>query len=60
MFSNCSRESGIHLTGDSKTDADIIAFMKARQNLLQNKGMLIAFTQNRGLIFDSCFYPLSQ
>ncbi|XP_065061437.1 kinesin-like protein KIF6 [Rhopilema esculentum] len=30
--------AGIHLTGDSKTDADIIAFMKARQKLLNTKG----------------------
>lgn len=33
-----NQRTGLHLTGDSKTDADIIAFMKARQNLLQNKG----------------------
>eukprot|EP00794_Sanderia_malayensis_P020071 gene20071-22040_t len=30
--------SGIRLTGDSRTDAEIIAFMKAREKLLENKG----------------------
>ena len=44
FYSDCfyfSQRTGLHLTGDSKTDADIIAFMKARQNLLQNKGIPI-------------------
>ena len=31
--------SGVQLTGDSQADADIIAFMRARQNLLKSKGM---------------------
>ncbi|XP_069464852.1 kinesin-like protein KIF6 [Ambystoma mexicanum] len=30
--------SSIPLTGDSQTDADIMAFVKARQNLIQRKG----------------------
>ncbi|NWQ73186.1 KIF6 protein, partial [Columbina picui] len=30
--------SSIPLTGDSQADADILAFMKARQNILQKKG----------------------
>ncbi|NXL95441.1 KIF6 protein, partial [Alectura lathami] len=30
--------SSIPLTGDSQTDADILAFIKARQNILQKKG----------------------
>ncbi|XP_077869176.1 LOW QUALITY PROTEIN: kinesin-like protein KIF6 [Saccoglossus kowalevskii] len=30
----------IPLTGDSKTDADIVAFMQARQNLLQQRGQV--------------------
>uniref|UniRef100_A0A674IQI9 Kinesin-like protein n=1 Tax=Terrapene triunguis TaxID=2587831 RepID=A0A674IQI9_9SAUR len=33
-----SSSSSIPLTGDSQTDADILAFIKARQNLLQKKG----------------------
>ncbi|CAM4537606.1 unnamed protein product [Lepidochelys olivacea] len=32
-----SSSSSIPLTGDSQTDADILAFIKARQNLLQKK-----------------------
>uniref|UniRef100_A0A8C8VFT7 Kinesin-like protein n=1 Tax=Pelusios castaneus TaxID=367368 RepID=A0A8C8VFT7_9SAUR len=35
-----SSSSSIPLTGDSQTDADILAFMKARQNLMQKKGKL--------------------
>ncbi|XP_053316987.1 kinesin-like protein KIF6 [Spea bombifrons] len=31
-------ETPIPLTGDSQTDADILAFVRARQNLLQRKG----------------------
>ncbi|XP_064411370.1 kinesin-like protein KIF6 [Latimeria chalumnae] len=34
-----SVESSIPLTGDSQVDADILAFVKARQNLLQRKGL---------------------
>ncbi|XP_044867927.1 kinesin-like protein KIF6 isoform X2 [Mauremys mutica] len=34
-----SSSSSIPLTGDSQTDADILAFIKARQNLLQKKGL---------------------
>ena len=37
-----SRSSTIQLTGDKRADADIMAFIKARQNLLQNKGKIIA------------------
>ncbi|NWX76366.1 KIF6 protein, partial [Alca torda] len=33
-----SSSASIPLTGDSQTDADILAFMKARQNILQKKG----------------------
>uniref|UniRef100_A0A8C4Y3A7 Kinesin-like protein KIF6/9 C-terminal domain-containing protein n=1 Tax=Gopherus evgoodei TaxID=1825980 RepID=A0A8C4Y3A7_9SAUR len=33
-----SSSSSVPLTGDSQTDADILAFIKARQNLLQKKG----------------------
>ncbi|XP_073484853.1 kinesin-like protein KIF6 [Aquarana catesbeiana] len=33
-----SAKTPIPLTGDSQTDADILAFVKARQNLLQRKG----------------------
>ncbi|XP_075781206.1 kinesin-like protein KIF6 isoform X6 [Pelodiscus sinensis] len=31
--------TSIPLTGDSQTDADILAFIKARQNLMQKKGL---------------------
>ncbi|XP_078503456.1 kinesin-like protein KIF6 [Lissotriton helveticus] len=31
--------SGIPLTGDTQTDADIMAFVKARQSLMQRKGL---------------------
>ncbi|XP_031408264.1 kinesin-like protein KIF6 [Meleagris gallopavo] len=31
--------TSIPLTGDSQTDADILAFIKARQNILQKKGL---------------------
>ncbi|KAK2535700.1 Kif6 [Columba guinea] len=31
--------TSIPLTGDSQADADILAFMKARQNILQKKGL---------------------
>ncbi|XP_068795656.1 kinesin-like protein KIF6 isoform X1 [Struthio camelus] len=31
--------SSIPLTGDSQTDADILAFIKARENILQKKGL---------------------
>lgn len=31
--------SGIPLTGDTRTDADIMAFVKARQSLMQRKGL---------------------
>ncbi|XP_019405165.1 PREDICTED: kinesin-like protein KIF6 isoform X3 [Crocodylus porosus] len=34
-----SSKSSIPLTGDSQADADIMAFFKARQNLLQKKGL---------------------
>ncbi|XP_053880381.1 kinesin-like protein KIF6 isoform X3 [Malaclemys terrapin pileata] len=34
-----SSSLSIPLTGDSQTDADILAFIKARQNLLQKKGL---------------------
>uniref|UniRef100_A0A663LLN8 Kinesin-like protein n=1 Tax=Athene cunicularia TaxID=194338 RepID=A0A663LLN8_ATHCN len=34
-FTHCS---SIPLTGDSQADADILAFIKARQNILQKKG----------------------
>ncbi|XP_043940798.1 kinesin-like protein KIF6 [Protopterus annectens] len=34
-----SPEGSIPLTGDSQTDADILAFVKARQNLMQRKGL---------------------
>ncbi|XP_030413141.1 kinesin-like protein KIF6 isoform X1 [Gopherus evgoodei] len=34
-----SSSSSVPLTGDSQTDADILAFIKARQNLLQKKGL---------------------
>nr|XP_032646079.1 kinesin-like protein KIF6 isoform X3 [Chelonoidis abingdonii] len=34
-----SSSSSIPLTGDSQTDADILAFIKARQNFLQKKGL---------------------
>uniref|UniRef100_A0A8C5X6P7 Kinesin-like protein n=1 Tax=Malurus cyaneus samueli TaxID=2593467 RepID=A0A8C5X6P7_9PASS len=33
-----SSSTSIPLTGDSQTDADILAFIKARQNILQKKG----------------------
>ncbi|NXV20810.1 KIF6 protein, partial [Cepphus grylle] len=33
-----SSSTSIPLTGDSQADADILAFMKARQNILQKKG----------------------
>ncbi|XP_018414747.1 PREDICTED: kinesin-like protein KIF6 [Nanorana parkeri] len=33
-----STSTPIPLTGDSQTDADILAFVRARQNLLQRKG----------------------
>ncbi|NXC45340.1 KIF6 protein, partial [Penelope pileata] len=33
-----STSTSIPLTGDSQTDADILAFIKARQNILQKKG----------------------
>lgn len=31
------RASSVPLTGDSQTDSDILAFIKARQNVLQKK-----------------------
>uniref|UniRef100_A0A8B9CQQ8 Kinesin-like protein n=1 Tax=Anser brachyrhynchus TaxID=132585 RepID=A0A8B9CQQ8_9AVES len=34
-----SSNTPIPLTGDSQTDADILAFIKARQNILQKKGL---------------------
>ncbi|XP_035179170.1 kinesin-like protein KIF6 isoform X4 [Oxyura jamaicensis] len=34
-----SSNTSIPLTGDSQTDADILAFIKARQNILQKKGL---------------------
>ncbi|XP_064914218.1 kinesin-like protein KIF6 isoform X2 [Columba livia] len=34
-----SSSTSIPLTGDSQADADILAFMKARQNILQKKGL---------------------
>ncbi|XP_048791085.1 kinesin-like protein KIF6 isoform X2 [Lagopus muta] len=34
-----SSSTSIPLTGDSQTDADILAFIKARQNILQKKGL---------------------
>ncbi|KAM6280655.1 kinesin-like protein KIF6 isoform 2-T2 [Porphyrio hochstetteri] len=34
-----SSSTAIPLTGDSQADADILAFMKARQNILQKKGL---------------------
>ncbi|XP_038617120.1 kinesin-like protein KIF6 [Tachyglossus aculeatus] len=34
-----SSSSSIPLTGDSQTDADILAFVRARQNLMQKKGL---------------------
>ena len=30
----------VMLTGDTRADADILAFIKARQNLLQQRGLL--------------------
>lgn len=35
-----SSSTSIPLTGDSQADADILAFIKARQNILQKKGKL--------------------
>ncbi|OPJ72420.1 kinesin-like protein KIF6 isoform C [Patagioenas fasciata monilis] len=34
-----SSSTSVPLTGDSQADADILAFMKARQNILQKKGL---------------------
>ncbi|RLW07116.1 hypothetical protein DV515_00003967 [Chloebia gouldiae] len=34
-----SSSTSIPLTGDSQADADILAFIKARQNILQKKGL---------------------
>ena len=33
-----SSQSAVQLTGDKRADADIMAFIKARQNLLQARG----------------------
>ena len=39
--SDASSSSGsVMLTGDTRADADILAFIKARQNLLQQRGLL--------------------
>ena len=35
-----SGSGSVKLTGDSRADADILAFIKARQNLLQQRGWL--------------------
>ena len=35
-----SGSGSIKLTGDSRADADILAFIKARQTLLQQRGVL--------------------
>lgn len=37
-FPKSENHSSIPLTGDKRADADIMAFIKARQNLLQRKG----------------------
>ena len=36
--SDSSGQSAVQLTGDKRADADIKAFIKARQKLLQSKG----------------------
>ena len=38
MFYVRSTSMGIPLTGDSQADEDIRAFIRARQNILQQKG----------------------
>ncbi|XP_045698775.1 kinesin-like protein KIF6 [Phyllostomus hastatus] len=38
--------SSIPLTGDSQTDSDILAFIKARQNILQKKSLFIRCPQS--------------
>ena len=44
--SDASSSSGsVMLTGDTRADADILAFIKARQNLLQQRGLL-DYTEN--------------
>uniref|UniRef100_A0A8B9P0Y6 Kinesin-like protein n=1 Tax=Apteryx owenii TaxID=8824 RepID=A0A8B9P0Y6_APTOW len=46
-----SSSSSIPLTGDSQIDADILAFIKARENILQKKGK--SFQKIRGQIKTS-------
>ena len=42
-------QPSIPLTGDSRADADIIAFYKARQKLIQKGGCVLYMVGNLGL-----------
>uniref|UniRef100_A0A8C3R5M6 Kinesin-like protein KIF6/9 C-terminal domain-containing protein n=1 Tax=Cyanoderma ruficeps TaxID=181631 RepID=A0A8C3R5M6_9PASS len=47
--------SSIPLTGDSQADADILAFIKARQNILQKKGKSCQKTGSQTKISSTAF-----
>ena len=51
LFSSASDVSSgsgsVKLTGDSRADADILAFIKARQNLLQQRGGFNLYTARK-------------
>lgn len=56
-----SNSSTIPLTGDSQADEDIKAFIRARQNILQQKGSFVndvRFSSQLGL-FDVFFFVCS-
>lgn len=45
------------LTGDTRADADILAFIKARQNLLQQRGLLV-YTRGYSLIYTLIYFKV--
>ncbi|XP_063008082.1 kinesin-like protein KIF6 isoform X2 [Melospiza melodia melodia] len=50
-----SSSTSIPLTGDSQADADILAFIKARQNILQKKGKSCQNIESQAKISSTAF-----
>ena len=55
-FRSSQSSTGVRLTGDPQADADIMAFVKARQNILQQSKLLHILSQN--IEFISYIYIL--
>ena len=50
-FRSSHSSSGVRLTGDPQADADIMAFVKARQNILQQS----KFSTPQSIALEKCF-----